>query len=486
MKTDYPFVKCLNPKRIYNPALGRYIIVGCGHCEACLLKKSQVSAQKCRIESNYHKYNYFVTLTYNDENIPLVTPIYGNTNQIQLFFKTPRFGLSECSTDYRVDDYESFRKFLVKCGHDGDIAVLCKRDLILFNKRLRKHFTNEKLRYYAVGEYGPEHFRPHYHIIYNFDSDRVALEFEKAVRTSWPFGFCKVELVKGDCARYVAGYVNSFATVPKILKHPQYMPFCCHSIRYAEQPFEAHIEKIYNPDTDFDSIIKRTVSLGERSFTIDAWRSYTSRVFPRQIAYGSRSRVENFRAITLLREIRVWFKTENLSDVVKDIVNICVDNCIHFDMKYHKESFYDRNVSSLLHFIVFLLGVDFRYVHYGDSMYNTCITRLYDYLRKSKYFIDVISKDMLNDSKCFVRIEKFYNYLDKQNLSRFYTSQSDYFSTNDFSLDKLDLFYDSSDTVDCIKSSYSYEKFRAQTKKKFNDAIKHKRQNDINNIFKNV
>jgi hypothetical protein len=41
---------------------------------------------------------------------------------------------------------------------------LDKKDLQKFFKRLRK-LTNEKIKYYAVGEYGFERMRPHYHII---------------------------------------------------------------------------------------------------------------------------------------------------------------------------------------------------------------------------------------------------------------------------------------------------------------------------------
>lgn len=486
MELKYPFVKCLNPKRIYNPALSRYIIVGCGHCEACLLKKSQQSALKCRVESTYHKYNYFVTLTYNPENLPLVTPVYGHGNEICLFYKTPRFGVSEPYLDYKISDLNLFRGFLTKCCHDGDIAVLCKRDLILFNKRLRKKFANEKIRYYAVGEYGPEHFRPHYHIIYHFDSDIIAHNFENAVRSCWPFGFTKTELVSGDCARYVAGYVNSFACIPKILKLSQFAPFCAHSLRYAEQPFENHIEKIYNPDTNFDTIIKSTVAIGKNVVNLDAWRSYTSRIFPRQTAFSRRTRDENLRAIALISEVRLWYNTENLTEVVKDIVSTLTDNLMYFDLSYHKNSFYHRNLASLMHFIVFLLGVDFRHVNYGDDTYIRCIHSLYDYLRKSKYFMDVIVGKTRDYIKCFDRISSFYSYLDHNNLSRFYQSQSDYFATNDYSLDKLALFYDSDYTVSCIKHSYIYEKFRAQISKKYLDSIKHKRQNDINNIFNNV
>lgn len=43
--------------------------------------------------------------------------------------------------------------------------TLCKRDLQLFWKRLRKAFPGVRIRYYIAGEYGPKTHRPHYHAI---------------------------------------------------------------------------------------------------------------------------------------------------------------------------------------------------------------------------------------------------------------------------------------------------------------------------------
>lgn len=51
--------------------------------------------------------------------------------------------------------------------------TLDKKDLQKFFKRLRK-LTDEKLKYYAVGEYGSTKMRPHYHIIlYNANKEHI-------------------------------------------------------------------------------------------------------------------------------------------------------------------------------------------------------------------------------------------------------------------------------------------------------------------------
>lgn len=91
--------------------------IPCGQCIGCRLETARQWAGRCDNEASMHKLNIFLTLTYNDNNLPK-----GNT--------------------------------------------LVKRDLQLFIKRLRKHHgTNNPIRYYACGEYGEHTGRPHYHAI---------------------------------------------------------------------------------------------------------------------------------------------------------------------------------------------------------------------------------------------------------------------------------------------------------------------------------
>lgn len=80
------------------------------------------------MEAAQHADNQFVTLTYSDSSLPMVSSLKSRSN----------------------------------------LATLNPRDLQLFLKRLRFH-SPQKLRFFAVGEYGPQTFRPHYHAgIFNF------------------------------------------------------------------------------------------------------------------------------------------------------------------------------------------------------------------------------------------------------------------------------------------------------------------------------
>ena len=80
-----------------------------------------------------------------------------------------------------------------------------KTDLQKFFKRLRKRIPH-KIKYYAVGEYGSETQRPHYHIIlFN-----LSLYGEKAIQVvndTWGLGGIHIGEVNDKSINYVTKYV---------------------------------------------------------------------------------------------------------------------------------------------------------------------------------------------------------------------------------------------------------------------------------------
>lgn len=110
--------------------------IPCGRCIGCRLAKSREWANRCSVELSYYKYNYFITLTYDDNHLPVN------------YCTDPESG--EVMESYTVD----------------------KRDWQLFMKRLRKEYSKlypeEKLRFFMSAEYGDRSLRPHMHaIIFN-------------------------------------------------------------------------------------------------------------------------------------------------------------------------------------------------------------------------------------------------------------------------------------------------------------------------------
>lgn len=107
----------------------KIIKLPCGQCVDCRLEYSRQWANRCMLELQYHDSSYFVTLTYDDAHVP------------KSYYSDPETG-------------EAFESL-----------TLQKRDFQLFMKRLRKKFSDQKIRFFMAGEYGDETKRPHYHAI---------------------------------------------------------------------------------------------------------------------------------------------------------------------------------------------------------------------------------------------------------------------------------------------------------------------------------
>lgn len=109
--------------------IDEYVTIPCGQCIGCRIDYSREWANRMVLENLDHTSSYFITLTYNDEHLP----------ESEYFSKET----GEVCTSY----------------------TLVKRDFQGFMKRLRKHFPQCQIRFYACGEYGGSTKRPHYHAI---------------------------------------------------------------------------------------------------------------------------------------------------------------------------------------------------------------------------------------------------------------------------------------------------------------------------------
>ena len=106
---------------------------------------------------------------------------------------------------------------------DNPIPYLNYVDVQNYIKRLRKHLKTalgsyETLHFYAVGEYGPVHFRPHYHILLFTNSKEVSEVLRLCHDKSWKFGRSDFQIARGGASSYVASYVNSLSSAPLLYR----------------------------------------------------------------------------------------------------------------------------------------------------------------------------------------------------------------------------------------------------------------------------
>lgn len=136
------------------------------------------------MEASQHSENAFLTLTYSDEAL-----------------------------DALKDNGEWMRR-----TSEG-VPTLVPRDLQLFLKNFRWAIQPAKIRFYAVGEYGDQGERPHYHAIlfgyahclrgsslFNRHTGSCCVQCDR-VQEVWKAGFVHLGGVTAQSARYVAGYV---------------------------------------------------------------------------------------------------------------------------------------------------------------------------------------------------------------------------------------------------------------------------------------
>lgn len=265
---------CQHPRTVVNKYTHEPVVVPCGCCPSCVLRRSAIQTNLLTTYSAQFRYVYFVTLTYapcflptlevsvievcSDDVadvpcVPDINDLDANDNNTYLFgFRSvPRSASVKVknSTVVRVfKDPEVIFSYpmkpkellsiLDKINHNipNRIPYVCNRDLDLFLKRLRSYYPDEKLRYYAVSEYGPTSFRPHWHLLLFSDSERFSETICENVSKAWSYGRCDASLSRGFAAPYVASYVNSFVALPDFYTQmPKVVrPKSFHSIGFTE------------------------------------------------------------------------------------------------------------------------------------------------------------------------------------------------------------------------------------------------------------
>ncbi|AXL14483.1 replication initiator protein [Microviridae sp.] len=155
------------------------VTLPCGQCSGCRLERSRQWAMRCMHESSLWSSNCFITLTYDNDNLPSDGSL--DKSHAQKFMKRFRKRFSG------IDSYTD---------STGKVS--------------------NPIRYYYCGEYGDKYGRPHYHfIIFNFDfddklffkrlNDSVLYTSDK-LASLWPYGYSSVGSVTFESAGYVARY----------------------------------------------------------------------------------------------------------------------------------------------------------------------------------------------------------------------------------------------------------------------------------------
>lgn len=499
-ENTYPFVKCLNPSVIRNKWTHERMIVSCGKCEACLQRKSAMNTMKCRLEFKDHLFTKFITLTYDEANVPRMIPImyYHTSHNVSCFddyFKpyqyveeNPRLDGESCQVLSPFQDKQSHYKISRKVSHKY-IPYLCKRDLQLFIKRLRRYYDRlskelnipfGKIRYYACGEYGPVHFRPHYHIILGYSCEEIHKTIGEAVSACWKFGRVTTETPRDDVSKYVAKYVNGNSYLPEILKSPKIRPFSIHSQHLGESVFKARKEEIYESPTE--NVIRKSLFVANSLTDVYMWRSLKAYYFPRCKAYDLCT--PSFRLYSYLIKERAdeIIGKYNIATQARLVLAYLWDMSkysIHLSGQWHP----DANTNDFYKYFIKMCDVDPYQLELAEY-YESAFRSVYMVLRLSNHFIRFCcdGNSMRAKSMCD-KIDSFYKDCDLLNLRNQYQSLEEFASEWFENEEEYNLCF----TLypEAILNTSVYKKFMARTKTNFSLSMKHKRQNDLNRVFEN-
>ncbi len=525
---------CLNPRIVRNRYSGDIFVANCGVCKACLTRLANEASYKCRLHGANYKYQMFATLTYDNENIPL---LHAEPSQFDIEVATEHsLTVDDCQSYDLYDVTERFNKtsfggqVVARCfvkpsylkslqdkfKYFGDrIPYLSVYDSQCFLKRFRKalnKYSDEKITYYLVGEYGPVHFRPHFHVLFFFNSDKTLQAFGKALSQSWTLGRIDYSLSRGKCAQYVAKYVNCNCNIPRVYSARSVRPFAHHSRDFAKSVFTSKKKEIYEATPkSFDEACSEVFG---NDVDVYPWRSIVSLFYPKCKRFNSSNYSELSFTYQILRRAQRAYKLQKVSEIVnavfKDIIAFhhdyksvyTIKNKVSFTTREYISAFICNLISPLDRYGFPVLDFDFSKLSlYELEKYKIRIASIF--YCSNHFFKFCCDGDWSKTDMMLLKIIDFYNHRDYLNLKHQYQIQEQfadkyiqgdisylytlydnvpieeddsgvrYFSLNDYEVylyDSLFLFE-------------PYQDFVAYINEEWSKNVKHKYLNDQNEIF---
>lgn len=435
---------CQHRSFITNRYTGHRIAVDCGQCDYCIHKRAKKASMRVKTAGSAFKYSYFITLTYDNEHIPLMNcEVLHSEYEDALSISGDNVFGHECHSYIPVSEYQpedssllrhifftqvqgtvpfdreikeyvpvkdnwflsmdAIRSFIRKTqavdnsvypvaekyGIDNLIPFLNYVDVQNYIKRLRKYLystlgTYETLHFYAVGEYGPVHFRPHYHILLFTNSKEVSEVLRQCHDKSWKLGRSDFQIARGGASSYVASYVNSLSSAPLLYRSCRaFKPRQRASLGFFEkgEVYEEGEDVYHSIEQKIDSVINgRIYNFNGISIKSTPPMSYIRTLLPR----FSSARYDD--AIAIARIIRA------VADAPKRIARFGIidydsDSVLSITRAYHKYLMLTNNDLTdedeiILHASRCSTRCGFSSVDFGIESYVNKLYRLFLYVSK--------------------------------------------------------------------------------------------------------
>ena len=273
------FLSCSNP---YTVSTSRGLVqVSCGKCVQCLQKKVSSTTLLLDLESQMSSFVEEINLTYDDACLPYIDfdddslasfsagrpnevfPVkFGSSRKVRKY--NPRtksyYVVKENISDFGSVFPFDWRRYLDKYNKRVDeyylrfperkrgisrlknhVPVLYAPDLQKYLYRLRQYLKKHyaiKIRFFAVGEYGSNSLRPHWHILLFHNSSKLRESFRNVVDLVghtdknprqccrelylcplWLHGATTTKCTDKHCSSYLAGYFNQHGSNTPLVKN---------------------------------------------------------------------------------------------------------------------------------------------------------------------------------------------------------------------------------------------------------------------------
>lgn len=205
------------------PLTGR-IDLPCNDCIGCFRRTSLEWACRCVHEAQMHRYNSYITLTYDDNNLPANNSLHHP--HFVRFMKDVRHAIArndenlllerdELSTERtskRASRIRDLTSSLATVGPDEN------QNRLPSLLALTRAILTPEIKFYMAGEYGEKYGRPHYHsLLFGVDfRDKTYHGKTKAgekiyrsytLEKLWPYGYSSIGAVTFNSAAYISRYI---------------------------------------------------------------------------------------------------------------------------------------------------------------------------------------------------------------------------------------------------------------------------------------
>ena len=359
----------------------------------------------------------------------------------------------------------------------GLLKYVNYRDYQLFAKRFRKYlFTKigsyEKISSYVVSEYSPKTFRPHFHILFFFDSDEISENIRQAVYQSWRLGRVDTQLARDSAGSYVSGYLNSLVSLPSIFTD---VSFTKNKSRFSKLfGYESFRQTVKTPEQAIERLSERIRFVRNgKPCEFSPPVSYISRLLPRFVPYGSNFAVETRTVVAAIRGVLQLFRR---NEPFKEETPTNVSEFIHTYIVTLYERYgycYDTLPECLRVYLAYTRSV--KEIHYFTD-------RLKNKLCRPIYIYRVWESLGLSDDYIISLTDEYLSRCRSISLAEQLSIQQELFFREGYSDELLSLFY-----INKPQKKVNNRYFQEWNDKNYYEVhyirVKHKNLNDENNVF---